>query len=61
MIQLVQRLKSEGFLKPARGGKLVRIDTAEQIDRRQQNYCDPMTLVSHCVRVIPLAWLAESW
>ncbi|KAL9015039.1 MAG: hypothetical protein Q9173_000337 [Seirophora scorigena] len=50
MTNLVQRLKSEGFLKPARGGKLVRIDTAEQIDRRQQSYCDPMTLVSHCLR-----------
>ncbi|KAL8653204.1 MAG: hypothetical protein Q9210_002246 [Variospora velana] len=47
---LVQRLKREGFLKPAKGGKLIRVDTAEQVDRRLQSYCDPMTLVSHCAK-----------
>lgn len=46
---IVQRLKGEGFLQPAQGGKLNRIDSPAVAARRKQIYCNPMTLIGHCV------------
>ncbi|KAL8723070.1 MAG: hypothetical protein Q9225_000541 [Loekoesia sp. 1 TL-2023] len=45
---LVQRLKSEGFLQLARGGKFARIDSHTVAAKRKQIYCNPMTFISHC-------------
>lgn len=46
---LVQRLKSEGFLKPAQGGKLIRSDSPDQAAIRQRVYYNPMTLIGHYI------------
>lgn len=46
---LGQRLKNEGFLLIARGGKLTRIETSIQAAHRQRTYCNPTTWIDHCV------------
>lgn len=49
MAKLVQRLEGEGFLRPLRGSKFERLDSPAQLAKKEQMYCNPMTLVGHCV------------
>lgn len=50
-MRLVQRLKDEGFLRPGRGTKLEREDSSAQLAKREQMYCNPLTLIGHCVSI----------
>ena len=44
-------MKKEGYLRPVRGKKILRVDTAAQRQKKDTAYYNPMYLVGHCVRV----------
>ncbi|KAL8748779.1 MAG: hypothetical protein Q9184_007094, partial [Pyrenodesmia sp. 2 TL-2023] len=45
---LLERLKDDGFFQVARSGRLKLAESPSQAARRQQVYCNPMTLIGHC-------------
>ncbi|KAL8916604.1 MAG: hypothetical protein Q9208_008417 [Pyrenodesmia sp. 3 TL-2023] len=53
--RLLQRLKDEGFFQVARNGRLQFAESQNQAAKRQQIYCNPMTLIGHCVSGLPIA------